>query len=63
MVERTRFVGVGMKVGDLVRHNKHFGDEMVGIITSIGSPVPIARILWSDGRRGAINIKFLKAIK
>ena len=52
-----------MQVGDLVKHNKHFGVEKVGVITSIGSPVPIARILWSDGRRGAINIKFLKAIK
>ena len=52
-----------MQVGDLVRHNKHFGVEKVGIITSIGSPVPIARILWSDGKHGAINIKFLKVIK
>ena len=52
-----------MKVGDLIKHNTHFGVEKVGVITSIGSPVPIARILWSDGRRGAINIKFLKAIK
>jgi len=52
-----------MKVGDLVRHNKHFGDEMVGIITSIGSPVPIARILWLNGKRGAINMRSLEVIK
>lgn len=51
-----------MKVGDLVRHNKHFGAEKVGIITSIGSPVPIARILWADGRHGAMNIRSLEVI-
>jgi len=51
-----------MSVGDLVRHKKHFGAEKVGIITSIGSPVPIARILWADGRHGAMNIKFLEVI-
>ena len=51
-----------MQVGDLVRHNKHFGAEMVGIIISIGSPVPIARILWADGRRGAMNIRSLEVI-
>ena len=52
-----------MKVGDLVKHNKHFGVEKVGLITSIGSPNPIARILWLDGKRGALHIKFLKVIK
>ena len=51
-----------MKVGDLVRHKKHFGKERLGIIWEIGFPVPIARILWADGQPGAINIKFLEVI-
>ena len=51
-----------MNVGDLVMHKKHFGDKVLGVITSIGSPVPIAKILWADGRHGAINIKFLEVI-
>tara|TARA_Y100001963_G_C6613018_1_gene367978 strand:- start:130 stop:297 length:168 start_codon:yes stop_codon:yes gene_type:complete len=51
-----------MKIGDLVRQKKHFGKERVGIIWTIGSPVPIARILWSDGQQGAINIRFLEVI-
>ena len=51
-----------MKVGDLVRHKKHFGKERIGIIWAIGFPVTIARILWSDGQQGAMNIKFLEVI-
>ena len=51
-----------MQVGDLVIHKKHFADKVVGISSSIGSPVPIAKILWADGRHGAMNIKFLEAV-
>ena len=51
-----------MQVGDLVMHKKHFGDKVLGVITAIGSPVPIAKILWADGRHGAMNIKFLEAV-
>ena len=52
-----------MQVGDLVKlkesdrfHNK------IGVLWSIGSPNPIARILWSDGKDGAMHIKFLEAV-
>ena len=51
-----------MRVGDLVRQKKHFGKERIGIVWAINSPVPIARILWADGRQGAINIKFLEVV-
>ncbi len=51
-----------MKVGDVVRFKRHFGEEKVGIIYEVGSPVLIARILWTDGQLGAINIKFLEVI-
>tara|TARA_R100000152_G_C6605349_1_gene61046 strand:- start:392 stop:559 length:168 start_codon:yes stop_codon:yes gene_type:complete len=51
-----------VKVGDLVKHKKHFGKERVGIIYAIGSPVPIAKILWAGGYLGAMNMKFLEVI-
>ena len=51
-----------MKVGDLVRHKKHFGAERVGVVCAIGSPNPIAKILWRNGDRGAMHIKFLEVI-
>ena len=55
-----------MKVGDLVRLRPHddgygnFYHSKVGVLWAIGSPNPIARILWSDGKRGYIHIKFLE---
>ena len=51
-----------MQVGDLVRHKKHFGPDRVGVIYKIGSPNPIARILWADGQHGALHIKSLEVI-
>ena len=59
------FVNIGendMQVGDLVRHKKHFGPDRVGVIYKIGSPNPIARILWADGQHGALHIKSLEVI-
>ena len=53
--------GEPMKVGDLVkrkdkRHNK------AGLLWRIGSPNPIARILWDDGSAGAMHIKDLEVV-
>jgi len=51
-----------VKVGDLVKHRKHFGYSRLGIVWLIGSPNPIAQIIWQDGTRGATHIKFLEVI-
>ena len=57
-----------MKVGDLVRLKPHddgygnFYHSKVGVLWDIGSPNPIARILWSDGKDAAVHIKFLEVI-
>tara|TARA_R110000824_G_scaffold13985_2_gene60169 strand:+ start:331 stop:483 length:153 start_codon:yes stop_codon:yes gene_type:complete len=48
-----------MKVGDLIRWP---GFTKVGIIWRIGSPNPIARIVWADGSMSAIHIKFLEVV-
>ena len=53
-----------MQVGDLVKlkesdrfHNK------IGVLWSmVGCEIPIARILWSDGKDGAMHIKFLEVV-
>jgi hypothetical protein len=48
-----------MEVGDLVKRkdDKH---NKAGLLWRIGSPNPIARILWSDGSAGAMHIKYLE---
>jgi len=65
-----------MKIGDLVKQKSHWvvanawmaGTELdkpperVGVIWRIGSPNPIARIVWTDGSMGAMHIKFLEVI-
>ena len=51
-----------MQVGDLVMHKKHFGDKILGVITAIGSPVPIARILWADGKVSDTRCKRVEAV-
>ena len=52
-----------MRVGDLVkvryRDNKIV---KIGVITSIGSPNPIAQMLWLNGEKGAIHTKYLEVI-
>ena len=50
-----------MEVGDSVKRkdNKH---NKAGLLWRIGSPNPIARILWSDGSAGAMHIKYLEVI-
>ena len=56
-----------MQIGDLVRLKPYdnpnsgiFYHSKVGVLWAIGSPNPIARILWSDGRDAAVHIKFLE---
>lgn len=65
-----------MKIGDLVkqksewvRHNPWMsGTELdnspkrVGVVWRIGSPNPIARVIWADGSMGAMHIKFLEVV-
>ena len=52
-----------MRVGDLVkvryRDNKIVN---IGVITSIGSPNPIAKVLWTDGKTSAIHTKWLGVV-
>ena len=52
-----------MQVGDLVkvryRDNKIV---KIGVITSIGSPNPIAKVLWADGKTSAIHTKWLGVV-
>ena len=52
-----------MRVGSLVR--VRYRDNKIvkiGVITSIGSPNPIAQLLWLNGETGAIHIKWLEVI-
>tara|TARA_R100000808_G_scaffold23085_1_gene50774 strand:+ start:1108 stop:1287 length:180 start_codon:yes stop_codon:yes gene_type:complete len=57
-----------MKIGDLVRlkpYDNGYGNfyhSKVGVLWAISGPNPIARILWSDGKRGFIHIKFLEVV-
>ena len=51
-----------MKVGDLVKFHDGKFHNKIGVVWQIGSPNPIARILWSNGKRGFIHIKFLEVI-
>ena len=50
-----------MKVGDLIKRKDKWHNK-AGIIWAIGSPNPIARILWYDGKPGAMHIKFLEVV-
>ena len=51
-----------MKTGDLVRRKRFKNQKIhkIGVLWAIGSPNPIARVLWSDGQQGAMHIKFLE---
>jgi len=49
-----------MCVGSLViKRYKYSG---VGVITSIGSPNPIAKVLWCNGETSAMHINFLEVV-
>ncbi len=49
-----------MKVGSLVKTKTVF--VKIGVITSIGSPNPIAKVLWANGEKGAIHTKWLEVL-
>jgi hypothetical protein len=49
-----------IKVGTLVA--KRYKYSGVGVITSIGSPNPIAKVLWCNGETSAIHINFLEVV-
>lgn len=54
----------GIKVGALVRMRYRLDlHDKIGLITSIGSPNPIAKILWKNGDTGAMHIKWLKVVR
>ena len=54
----------GIKIGSLVRMRYRLDlHDKIGLVTSIGSPNPIVKILWKNGELGAINIKWLKVVK
>jgi len=46
-----------IKVGTLVVD--HWG---IGVITSIGSPTPIAKVLWGNGETSAIHIEHIPVL-
>ena len=52
-----------MRVGSLVKV-RYRGSKIakIGVITSIGSPNPIAQMLWLNGEKGAIHTKWLEVI-
>ena len=55
--------GGDMRVGSLVKvryRDKRI--DKIGVITSIGSPNPVAQILWLNGEEGAIHTKWLEVL-
>ena len=51
-----------MRVGSLVMVRYRNGQKKMGVITSIGSPNPIAQMLWLNGETGAIHTKWLRVV-
>ena len=51
-----------MRVGTLVKIVYRSDWVKMGVITSIGSPTPIAKVLWADGQTGAVHIKWLEVV-
>ncbi len=52
-----------MRVGSLVKvRYRGTRIEKIGVITSIGSPNPIAQLLWLNGEKGAIHTKWLEVL-
>ena len=51
-----------MRVGSLVKIVYRSDWVKIGVITSIGSPNPIAKLLWLNGETGAIHTKWLEVI-
>ena len=51
-----------MKIGSLVRIVYRSDWVKIGVITSIGSPNPIAKVLWTDGKTSAVHTKWLGVV-
>ena len=51
-----------MRVGTLVRIVYRSDWVKIGVIASIGSPNPVAQILWLNGEEGAIHTKWLEVV-
>ena len=51
-----------MRVGSLVRFKYRNKRVKIGVITSIGSPNQVAKLLWTDGDTGAIHTKWLEVV-
>jgi len=51
-----------MQVGSLVKIEYRSDWVRIGIVTSIGSPNPIAKVLWANGEKGAIHTKWLEVL-
>jgi len=49
-----------MRIGTLV--TKRYKYSGVGVIQSIGSPNPIAKVLWCNGETSAMHINFLEVV-
>ena len=52
-----------MRVGSLVKvRYRDKRVDKIGVIVSIGSPNPIAQMLWTNGEKGAIHTKWLEVL-
>ncbi len=51
-----------MQIGSLVKIVYRSDWVKIGVITSIGSPSPIAKVQWTDGKTSAIHTKWLELI-
>ena len=51
-----------MRIGTLVKIVYRSDWVKIGVITSIGSPNPIAKVLWADGKTSAVHTKWLGVV-
>ena len=52
-----------MRIGSLVKvRYRGSRTAKIGVIASIGSPNPIAQMLWTNGEKGAIHTKWLEVL-
>ena len=51
-----------MRVGTLVKIVYRSDWVKIGVITSIGSPNPIAKVLWADGKTSVVHTKWLGVV-
>ena len=51
-----------MQVGSLVQIAYRHDWIKIGVIISIASPNPIAKVLWANGETGAVHTKWLEVV-